>query len=61
LKAASEASVKALRDTMSWDIQAGEICIASFVGIEDNTGSHIATIHFADAVTVVTRAVCDPR
>lgn len=61
LEAARQGSVKALREISSWDIQQGEVCIASFVEIEDDARRHLATVHFAEAVTILTETACAPR
>ncbi|WP_375293431.1 hypothetical protein [Novosphingobium sp. G106] len=61
LQAAWQGSVKALREAMAWDIQAGEMCLGSFIEVEDSVRRHVATVRLADAVKITIEPACAPR
>ncbi len=55
-EAAKAEAVRGLRDLMAGTIQTGEINLACFIEIEDESRELIATVSFEDAVTLIREA-----
>jgi hypothetical protein len=56
VNAARQDAICSLREAIAADILKGVLNIATFIEIEDAQHQHVATMHFADAVRVETRA-----
>lgn len=54
LRAARSTAVRGLRDALAGDLRQGYINTAAFIEIEDENRSFVETVHFADAVKIVT-------
>jgi len=55
LDAARSQAIEGLRDVAANEMKAGELNLASFIEIEDETHTHLATVHFTEAVSVTTK------
>lgn len=54
-EAARHAAMEGLRDITASELRAGQLNMASFIEIEDESGRHVMTIHFVEAVSISTR------
>jgi hypothetical protein len=50
--AARKAAIAGLRDVTAGEIARGDLNLGSFIEIEDESGTLLATVHFSDAVAV---------
>lgn len=50
--AARKAAIEGLRDVTAGEIARGDLNLGSFIEIEDESGTLLATVHFSDAVNV---------
>jgi hypothetical protein len=49
---AIEAANERAREMMADDIRKGEVCFSSYIDITDESGAHVSTVEFQQAVTI---------